>query len=233
MKLLCYGLQRSGTNYLEELLKRHYQVSLLNSNADRRAPIQKHFRLYDQKEIVPEPQYWNDLYIANFAEFEQLLTPPADYYLVISKDPYSWLLSYEKWAKTCDWAPVNHHYIQEYNLFYGKWLEFAAQTDKIIFIRYIDLLQDTQSGLSFLAKKMGLKKKFFSQFQGFRIARVDQSAEFTKGQYNYYLNRLYMQNYTPDKLVAVNRLLDRQVLSQLGYELEQLGSALPEQELKS
>lgn len=50
MKVLHYGLQRSGTNFLETLLKRKYRIQFLNSNQDRKSPLQKHFRLYDDKE---------------------------------------------------------------------------------------------------------------------------------------------------------------------------------------
>src|SRR5690349_12021064 len=147
MNLLLYGLQRSGTNYIEKIFTELYQIKLSNLNDDRTYAGCKHFRLYDKKDVVPEPKYLNDVQIDDYASFEKLLTNIPDYCLVISKDPYSWLLSYEKWAKICDWLPAQHHYIEEYNLFYGKWLELADQTDKIIFVRYIDLLQDQKKEL--------------------------------------------------------------------------------------
>jgi hypothetical protein len=156
--LLHYGLQRSGTNFLETLLKKKYRVRFLNSNTDRSSPLQKHFRLYDNKEVIPEPQYRNNIKVKNFDEFERLLETLPDYYVVISKDPYSWFLSYSNWAKKCNWPTVAHHYIKEYNLFYGKWLEFSGQTDKIVFVRYIDLLQNTDLELERLETKMKLQK---------------------------------------------------------------------------
>lgn len=86
MNLLHYGLQRSGTNFLETLLKKNYRVHFLNSNRDRSSPLQKHYRLYDNKDIIPEPQYHNDTEVENFKQFEALLEVLPDYYLIISKD---------------------------------------------------------------------------------------------------------------------------------------------------
>jgi hypothetical protein len=218
MNLLHYGLQRSGTNYLETLLGKNYRVRFLNSNRDRRSPLQKHFRLYDDKEIVPEPQYLNDIKIDNFEQFERLFDVVPDYYLVISKDPYSWYLSYRNWARKCNWPDVDHHYISEYNLFYGKFLEFSRQTGKIIFIKYVDLVRDADSVLEQLEKKMSLKKKLLARLKLRRTGRVSQSSRFTDDRRAYYLDENYLEKYSNDELQALNDCLDAEVASLLGYE---------------
>ena len=87
MNLLYSGLQRSGTNFLETLLKKKYRVRFLNSNKDRNSVLHKHFRLYDDKEIIPEPQYRNELKIADFESYEQLFDVAPDYYLVLGLLP--------------------------------------------------------------------------------------------------------------------------------------------------
>ena len=99
MYVLHYGLQRSGTNYLETLLKKNFRIRFLNSNKDRRSPLHKHCRLYKNKQIIPEPQYQNDIVVDTFDQFESLFEVVPDYYFIISKDPYSWNLSYRNWAK--------------------------------------------------------------------------------------------------------------------------------------
>lgn len=217
-KLLHYGLQRSGTNFLESLLKRKYRVRFLNSDKDRSSPLQKHFRLYDEKDIVPEPQYYNQLQLPDFASFERLLKVVPNFYIVVSKDPYSWLLSYDNWAKKCNWPAVSHHYILEYNLFYGKWLEFSQQSDKIIFIRYFDLLQDTDEVLNCLASKVGLKKRVLSPFMSSTISQVPKSTRFSNARLNFYLKEKYLKSYNKHELQEVNYLLDPTVVSLLGYE---------------
>lgn len=218
MNLLHYGLQRSGTNFLEALLKKMYRVRFLNSNSDRSSPIQKHFRLYDEKHIIPEPQYENSLKIKSFNDFEQLLEVVPDFYLVISKDPYSWLLSYSDWAKKCNWPVVPHHYIMEYNLFYGKWLEFSQQTERTIFVRYIDLLRDTDEELSSLESKMYLKKKALYPFTSRAVDKVSQSGKFSDNRLSYYLNEQYLKSYTKEDLDEINELIDPKVITLLGYQ---------------
>jgi hypothetical protein len=216
--LLHYGLQRSGTNFLETLLKKKYRVRFLNSNTDRSSPLQKHFRLYDNKEVIPEPQYRNNIKVKNFDEFERLLETLPDYYVVISKDPYSWFLSYSNWAKKCNWPTVAHHYIKEYNLFYGKWLEFSGQTDKIVFVRYIDLLQNTDLELERLETKMKLQKKLLMRLMPRKVDKVSQSSSFTGERRVYYLSEKYIERYTTKELRVLNLALDPRVISFLGYE---------------
>jgi len=220
-KLLHYGLQRSGTNFLESLLRKKYRVRFLNSDRDRSSPLQKHFRLYDDKKIIPEPQYLNELTIPDFAHFEGLLETRPDYYIVISKDPYSWLLSYNNWARKCNWPAVPHHYIEEYNLFYGKWLEFSRQTRKIVFVRYIDLLQDAESELNRLESLMGLSKGFFYKFRSNVIGKVSQTGKFSTDRRDYYLDEKYLERYDAGELKKVNSLLDRETISGLGYEIRE------------
>ena len=219
MKILHYGLQRSGTNFLETILKKKYRVKFLNSNQDRSSPLQKHFRLYDDKEKIPEDQYKNNLKIPDFYTFESLLRVVPDYYLVISKDPYSWLLSYKQWAKKCNWPNVNYHYIEEYNLFYGKWLEFSEQTNRILFVRYIDLLKAPADELNRLESKIGLEKRLLSQLPFSNlVSKVNQSSKFSNSRRDYYLQQKYLEYYSQEELQDINFLLDDKVVSLLGYE---------------
>ncbi|NER80315.1 MAG: hypothetical protein F6K42_12190 [Leptolyngbya sp. SIO1D8] len=218
MNLLQYGLQRSGTNFLETILKKNYQIQFLNSNQDRRSPLQKHFRLYDAKDIVPGPQYQNDILIEDFAHFEHLFPTLPDYYLIISKDPYSWYLSYMSWANKCNWPNVNHHYIEEYNFFYGKFLEFSSQTDKLIFIRYIDLIKDVNKTLNQLELRTHFRKKLFARLTLRQPNKVSHSSHFTEDKRAYYTNKKYLAEYAEDELQTLNNLLDSHVISLLGYE---------------
>lgn len=220
MKILLYGLQRSGTNYIEKVLTDHYRVRIINHNDDKTYPGAKHFRLYDNKNIMPEPGYYNNVVIKDFAALEKILKDVPDYYLVLSKDPYSWLESYEKWAAKCKWEKVEHHYIEEYNLFYRKWLELSSETDKIIFVRYIDLLRDIDKELQRLEKLMGLRKKVSGLFVQTKYTHVDQSETFTQEHLNYYLKEQYFSKYYSELLAEVNNRLDMEVISRLGYSLK-------------
>ena len=189
LKLLYYGLQRSGTNYLLSILNQRYKIQILNCDEDRALPSHKHFRLYDDKSIVPEPKFKNELVYSNFLDFENNLKTIPDCYIILSKDPYSWLVSYEKWARKCNWPEVRHHYLLEYNLFYGKWLEFAGQTDKIIFVRYVDLLKELSNELIRIEALSGIKRLPFFIFRKQKISKVPLSSEFTEARRNYYIKK--------------------------------------------
>jgi len=218
MNLLHYGLQRSGTNFLEFLFKKNYQVHFLNSDKDRRSPLQKHCRFYKNKELIPEPQYCNEIIVDELEQFESLFKVEPDYYLIISKDPYSWYLSYRTWADKCNWPKVTHHYIEEYNQFYKTFMEFSSQSDKFLFIRYTDLIEDTGAVLSSLENRMELKRKLLSRLKLKKPGKVSQSSAFSETKRTYYLNQEYLKKYSADDLRIVNELLDPQVISFLGYE---------------
>jgi hypothetical protein len=220
MKLILYGLQRSGTNYLEAQLKKNFKVTFLNNKKDRNSPLHKHFRLYDNKDAIPEPRYNNSFFFQDFISFECQLPISPDYYLIISKDPYSWLRSYEKWAKLCNWQSPTHHYIVEYNLFYRKWIEFSYQTNKIDFIRYIDLLADPVNVLDQLRISKELKRKTLTLFLPKNPLRVPQSRKFTPQNFRYYKNEEYLYTYSDEELQKIDDLVDFQVFSFLGYEMK-------------
>ena len=154
-KILHYGLQRSGTNFLESLLVKNFDIKIHSLRKEREHPLQKHFRLYDDKSKIPESKYLNNYNFKTYDDFKKSwgLNTEINGVIVISKDPYSWLLSYEKWAKKCNWPNPSYQYIEEYNLFLDKWRVFAQQSNDILFIRYIDLLVQPEIELTKIEEK--------------------------------------------------------------------------------
>lgn len=227
--ILHYGLQRSGTNFLEELLEKNYRVSLLNSSDDRKHPLIKHFRLYDDKRYIAEPAYYNNKTFANIGEYIEALQIDAapDAIIIISKDPYSWLLSYKAWAKRCNWDKAAFSYIQEYNLFYDKWREFAAQSDKVVFVRYADLLCNTEDELLRLEEQFGLQLRTMRKVRGrkLHLQKVSQSSSFTEDRRAYYQNSGYLSALSEKEINEVHRTVNPELLQFLGYELERTSPA--------
>lgn len=224
--LLLYGLQRSGTNLLEQELRRRFRVRVLNEPHDRTAPGQKHFRLYDDKSRTPHPDYVNDYRFSGFGAFEAALPRPADHYVLISKDPYSWLASYKTWAARCSWVAPDYPYIDEWVLFYGAWRRFAEEPDgagRIHFLRYIDLLADSEKVFTALGKRLGLAGRVRLPWQrGPRrlLGKVPQSARFTAGRARRYLEKEYLADYSAADLEQINACLDPVLMAALGYEME-------------
>ena len=221
--LLHYGLQRSGTNFLETLLKKNFWISIPNLRKERSHPLQKHFRLYDEKTKIPEPKYHNEFTYNHFEEFEHSLGlhKKVQGIIVISKDPYSWLLSYEKWANKCAWPTPNYHYIEEYNLFLNKWQEFKNQTNKITFVRYIDLLEKPEEILKQIQAKFELKKKLsiFNTKLTLTQKKVAVSDVFTAERKEYYLKKKSLDRYSDQSIKSINKRLSNELMQFLQYDI--------------
>lgn len=229
--LLVYGLQRSGTNYIEALLPQNFKdISLENKGFCRSLPIHKHFRLYDQKWLVPEPKYLNNFYYPHFSDFEshvRRLTGKDDLrYVVIMKEPYSWYISYCGEARKSRWPTlvrkgISQHYMIEYTLFYKKWLEFHKESpEKIMLIRYEDLLKDFTGTLDRLRDQFGLEK-INQEYQN--ISKVNKSKAFSLKRLDYYLNKQYYDLFTEEDLFLITENMDPEVISALGYSLKRQG----------
>lgn len=221
--LLHYGLQRSGTNFLETLLKKNFKISIPNLRKEREHPLQKHFRLFDDKTKIPEPKYYNGYTFNHFEEFEKSLglNKEVQGIIIISKDPYSWLLSYEKWANKCAWPTPNYHYIEEYNLFLNKWREFEKQTYKIVFLKYIDLLENPAEILTQIQEKFELKKKRSIFYTKLTLSqkKVAVSEVFTHEKKEYYLKKKYLDSYSNQSIESINKHLSIELMQFLQYEI--------------
>ena len=223
-KLLHYGLQRSGTNFLESLLAKNFDIKIHSLRKERDHPLQKHFRLYDDKTKIPEAKYLNNYNFKSYIDFKKSwgLNTEINGVIVISKDPYSWLLSYEKWSKKCNWPNPSYQYIEEYNLFLNKWRVFAQQSNEILFIRYIDLLVQPEIELTKIEDKFSLKKRWKTRRNGLKTAldKVKVSEKFSKEKKEFYTKKKYLNNYNKTKLENTNYFLDEKLMSFLNYKLE-------------
>lgn len=217
-RILHYGIQRSGTNFLKEIIQRDYIVEINNKEFERAHPAHKHFRLYNNKSLIGRPKYVNSLIFPHFDAFEKQLGSEwqADGYIVVSKDPYSWNISYANWGKKHKWTSQSHSYIEEYNEYYSKWLQFAAESEKVVLIRYIDLLTNTEKILHLLQKKFNLEKKGSNKVG--KVKKVAYSPRFTRKKLRYYTNEEYIAAYDADKLRELNKSIDHELMTKLGYK---------------
>jgi hypothetical protein len=225
--LLVYGLQRSGTNYVETLLPNNFKdVSLENVAYHRSLPLHKHFRPYEQMAFVPEPKYMHNFRYPAFSDFNahacRLTGKEELHYVVVVKEPYSWYISYCKLAKKNNWPTympkwANQHYMTDYSMFCRKWLNFRKEApEKIVILRYEDLLQDFAGNLEKVRSQFGLEK-VVKEYQDF--SKVNMSRKFTDKRRNYYLNKKFLELLADEELFVLTENLDPSVVEELGYEL--------------
>lgn len=157
MKILIYGLQRSGTNYLKEILLKTKNIKFINGN-DRSKFTHKHYRFHNKLDIIPDDKYIPKSNIKSVKEIYDKTN--INKIIVIKKNIYSWYDSIIKWAKMCNWKfkkEFNEEYIEEYYLFY----KFFENSD-VILINYEDLLFEKEKVIELFKKhNIEIKNSFF------------------------------------------------------------------------
>ena len=204
MSIYLYGLQRSGTNIINDFLHDNFGVKVQNSE-DRKSPGHKHFRIYDDKTVIPEEQYSNTIIVKDLNDLDSTLNDHShtNKYIVVYKDIYSWLPSIESWAKACKWKMANKmDFIDDYILFIEKWKSIA--NERVLFLSYDEFLSmKTTSDSSFIKKcEIFLGKKIADSIVLRNKTRC--SGNFTKSKSDYYTNKEYMQKYTPEQIETIN-----------------------------
>ena len=218
-KALIYGMQRTGTNYLETLIKKNFStLEFCNIQYTRCLPGHKHFRLYDEKSLVPEPQYINDFRYSSFKEFKQHaednVGEKIERFVVVMKNPFSWYLSYLKHAKKNKYNVLkrafNSHFMVDYNAFYAKWFKFQKEAPKeVIILRYEDTLEDLPRYLKELEQKLNVPK---TSADIENPKNVGMSKTFTSDKLNYYKNQEFMKDLKEDEVKVIGQLLCEEIL---------------------
>ncbi len=207
-KFKIYGCRNSGTNYLWHLVERNFDIHYVGNGAGKH----KHSL----------PRYFHD---------------PESLVLMITKNPYSWLLSRKRKPhlgavgdimKNANWADFLD---TPYNCFAGsvcKWnkmsLAFieANTLEQYEHVKYEDLLLHGEDVLNELAEKYDIDKtaKFFDDIR--RETAADPNKPLKDKKYdrrNYYEKELWKNEYSRNMVEAVNERLDNWTVKHSGYEL--------------
>jgi hypothetical protein len=201
-----FGLKRTGTNWLLQLLGMNYHVTWFINEGGW-----KHGR-YRVKELLG--RHMDSV--------------------VLVKNIYSWLVSMHRYRGL--WGNEDFgefvqdgQFIDLWNLQNRNWLETIndifpmGSQFRMLIIRYEDLLADPQSTCEYIAREIGLVrkrklKKFIIETK--RMGRSGRPAhkQFTRGAY--YLKKKYMGHYTPKMLDVVRGLVDKDLAKEFGYVIE-------------
>lgn len=206
-----YGLQRTGTNWVSSLLKTNFGVNFQNG-ADRSSVLHKHT---------------HKMFEMTFDEFDQEVTNAlggrrVDGYVVCVKHPHSWYVSFRKWCQKCK-SPsfnakgVNVEYIETYNRFYAKWIEYEEQyPERVIILRYESLIESLKPELdAFCARfQCNAGGGSYKNVTG----RVPQSSEFTAASKASYLNEEWRKKLRGDEKDMLAAKTDTQVSETFGYK---------------
>ena|GEM_PF-7106159 len=155
------GIQRSGTNYLNHILR---DSDLFVANAvdpERDHPSHKHFRWQDNKNsIVMDRAFMNDCAAGSIFEVNRIAGFPLETkHVVVFKKPENWLQSIYRWGLTHDWVSGEEDFLRDPQLaaaWLGEWDEYhkkwgdleSVSPEMVLIVCYEDLLQDSVKGVS-------------------------------------------------------------------------------------
>ena len=211
-----YGIQRSGTNYLEQLIKSNFP-SCRVMNSQQRA----------WKHSINMPIHWDN----------------TQYTFIIHKNPYTWVESMcfrnrVDWIKTQKTYPANELHTADilnveganivnlartWKHFHNTWL-FSEETKspKRLVIRYEDLLNDNSRRviLSTIAQmtKWGHKKTSDNDWHNPKMGKVSQSPDFDEKRLAYY-QKQYPEKLTKLQIGAITQEIKPQMIRQMGYKV--------------
>lgn len=223
---LIYGMQRSGSNYIEQVLLQNFQnIHFHNDTYARSLPTHKHFRLYDLKSAIPDFRFFNSFTYKDFHEFREHVVKitgrEINLFIVNIKNPYSWYLSYLKHARGNKFAfsrsALNSHFIIDYNLFYKKWLDFSREApDKVVMLKYEDFLENFDSSIQSFQDRLGLSR---TSDLFINPGKVPMSQKFTSDRASYYKNNKYLDLISDEDKAVMQHLLDEELLSEFNYQI--------------
>lgn len=245
------GERNSGTTYLDRLLRRNLRVRILPGVLPK--PIE---RLFPTSERVRDLYFratrrhnlgWKHAAAPRPGELADAAIDPSEIlFLVLTKNPYSWLLSLHRrpyhakqrhrdfdvflkspWptlgrenARTSFETPIDL-----WNAKNASYLDLAAGAE-VLALRYEDLLRDPFDILDRLVRTHRFEARR-SPFENIEEAAKPGDRDRRSSDYrDYYLGERWKQELSPSSLAWINSRLDQDLMERLGYPL--IDPAAPE-----
>lgn len=182
--LAHHGLQRSGTNYLNECLWRCGNPPLNSFDEARHSPRHKHCRWYSEKASIPSfliEQYGNNFHVNHLDELNKIANYPKNTsHLVIKKELYSWLASIINWGIKCNWFTDKNNafdnlnqLILDYDNYYNFWQNLEDRYPQKVSVLSLEKFHDNFNLIIEKQMKLGIEIKN-KDFNG-KIDQVDMS----------------------------------------------------------
>jgi len=200
-----FGVQRTGTTYLRELLKQNFGCEVLTNELGW-----KHGEICDPKPKLKKEAH---KYSAKrFAQLQGIAERDDITAIIIIKNPYSWLQSIERYAARAWPKPFGSvaEYFSFYNARYAGHLEAISAQKPLwcyktaFFIRYEDLLTDLWGTLKHVERLSGHHMKYCHD-----VEKVEQSHPLTVEKRKFYL--------APPHRIDIEAEVDWKVIERYGY----------------
>jgi len=196
-----YGIERSGTNFLEVLLKKNANVQVFTNTFGW-----KHGKIVPTEQWLSNPHTKKGINIGKAKQVKEL------YFVCLIKNPYTWQQSIERWKKDKDYDfRAEYKRYNELYLHYWNCVQNPPKGyKKGVICRYEDLLTKP-------------KRKIISIFNRFDIPYYDDfyipdkvylSKNWKPDRKDFYLNPAN----SGANIEAINRILDRKIFKLYHYK---------------
>lgn len=165
--IVIQGIQRSGTNYLNEILKNNNYRVLNYYDPQRNNPKHKHFRWQsDKNSISMDSRYMNNIVVDSISQVNLIsgYDEPTKH-VVIYRPPEKWLSSIYRWGKSNNWF-VNKEefinskislYLNEWDSYYSFWRDMHKKSPSLVsIINYDDLKHDPVKCIKDINKQLNI-----------------------------------------------------------------------------
>lgn len=223
------GLQRSGTNYIKELIENNFYNTCFKTS------------FYEKNKTLP-PDYKKKFWKHSLIKWDRKFIDKSDPIFIIYKNPYRWIESIVDRTPR-DWniaqpseyrcniicnnknliAGKNNFYypnlVKAYNFWFKNWIFNSSLESycKVVIIKYEDLLEEKKRDLilSNIEKTLNFKKKNENWINPDKV-RLSKKFDFNDKQY--YLND-NCKVLSRANINIINSLLDNRIFQYTNYKI--------------
>jgi len=234
-----YGLERTGTNYIKGLLDINIKDCRVLGNLfglkhepfnpkDIETKLDKNY--HPKKDDELDFGKYVDISDRELEIVKDLIRNGEVKYLVMIKDPYSWVSSYND----CHWLAPKHgfeygpislpkvkSYMGRWNSVYNNWVN-TLPSDKTLFISYEDLIIDPQKVIEGICSEFNLTmsgefkniKNNMGMTADIHGSRNTENWDFSVKK-QYYLTKEYMDRLTDEMKDYIKNNTDNKILEKI------------------
>lgn len=193
-KVKIFGIQRSGNNWLHNMLEANYDVKPLGN----------------------QESGWNHGYCIN----EKVINCKPKAMIILCRHPIVWLPSIWRYRGT-KWSFVQHIIknmeVHNWNKMYSHWTHLHFEEFPVVYMDYMDLLLKSEETCNKLAEGTGIKKKEKPFYVPSNKMTKQGTESYKAFDVSYYTENKFLKYYDKSTFEFVINQIDWTVAAEFGY----------------
>ena len=221
-----HGLQRTGTNWLSHLINENFEntKALVNLGGWKHGPYSAPWMVGQEVHvlaIIKNPYSWLASMYNYWGPTKKLNIGPD--LTGVSFDSFVRNRLIAERQRDVPFLFRSANPVQYWNDWNFHWTSIRLNTKKLCFVTYEALIANTNEVVNQIGDTFGLTRKTEditgSETTFIPSGETIKPSEEKFNKINYYKNRVYLKNYTPDLLEFVNNEVDLDTMVHFGYNL--------------